>query len=305
VRERPGSVSRFSLPVRAAAQRIALPSLIFLSVLMVVLGKADIVLFERARTSIGDAMMPILDVIAQPLGSIAAGVHRVEDIFVVDSENQRLREENARLLQWQDVARRLQAENAGLRDLLHFTPQNARAFVAGRVIANSGGAFLRNVLIDVGSRDGVERGQAAITGEGIAGRVTEVGERAARVLLLTDLNSRIPVLLDGSRERAVLAGDNSSRPRLLYLPAKTTVKPGDRVITSGTGGIFPPGIPIGVVVSVDNGVARVEPYAELSRLEYLRIVDFGLTGVLPQSQVPGPRATRGGRRAPDADMDAR
>jgi rod shape-determining protein MreC len=189
----------------------------------------------------------------------------------------------------QEVARRLERENAELRALLNFTPQGIRGFITGQVIANSGGAFLRNVLIDVGAAEGVERGQAAITGDGIVGRVTEVGDRAARVLLITDLNSNIPVLLEASRERAILAGDNSELPRLLYLSAKTSVKPGDRVVTSGSGGIFPPGLPVGAVASVDNGVVRVEPYAALSRLEYVRIVDFGLSGVLPQSAVPGPR----------------
>ena len=297
MRERSGSVSRLTVPVRAAAQRVALPFLIFLSAMLIVLGKADIVIIERARTGVADALAPVLNAIARPLATVAAGVRRIEDHFGVYGENERLREENARLLQWQEVARRLETENAGLRALLNFNPEGVHGFLTGRVIANSGGAFLRNVLVDVGAHDGVERGQAAITGEGIVGRVTEVGERASRVLLVTDLNSRIPVVLDLSRERAVLAGDNTNRPRLLYLPPKSAVKVGDRVVTSGSGGIFPPGLPVGVVASVEGGVVRVEPYAGLSRLEYLRIVDFGFNGVLPQSSIPPPRSPRPGRRA--------
>jgi rod shape-determining protein MreC len=301
VRERSGSVSRLALPIRAAAQRVALPFLIFLSVMLVVLGKADIVLFDRARTSVSDALAPILDAVAQPLGTVAAGVRKAEDLFAVYGENQRLREENQRLLQWQEVARRLETENAELKGLLHFEPQDVHGYITARVIANSGGAFLRNVLVDVGAHEGVERGQAAIAGEGIVGRVAEVGARAARVLLVTDLNSRIPVVLETSRERAVLAGDNTPRPRLLYLAGKATVKVGDRIVTSGSGGIFPPGLPVGVVASVDNGLVHVEPYAELSHLEYVRIVDFGLSGVLPQSAIPMPKAPKGSRRAPDAE----
>ncbi len=109
-------------------------------------------------------------------------------------------------------------------------------------------------------------------------------------------------MLEASRDRAVLAGDNTTRPRLLYLPGKATVKVGDRIVTSGSGGIFPPGLPVGVVASVDNGLVHVEPYAELSHLEYLRIVDFGLSGVLPQSAVPMPKASKGARRAPEAEV---
>lgn len=305
MRERSGSVIRLSLPLRAAAQRFALPSLIFLSVTLLVLGKADIVLFDRVRTVVADAMTPILDAIARPLSTVANAASSLEHLFEVYSENARLRDENATLMQWQEVARRLEAENSQLRGLLNFTPPDLHGYITSRVIGNSGGAFLRNVMVDTGSRDGVERGQAAITGTGIVGRVIEVGDRASRVLLLTDLNSRIPVVLDGSRERAVLAGDNSNQPHLLYLPAKSAVKIGDRIVTSGSGGIFPPGLPVGTVASIENGVAQVEPYAELARLEYVRIVDFGLSGVLPQSAVPAPKAGKGARRGADAAPDAR
>src|SRR5579859_2880206 len=229
---------RLSMPMRAAAQRLALPFLVILSVGLIVLGKADILLIERARTDLNDALAPVFEVIARPVGVVASGVRRFGDHFTVYDENQKLREENARLLQWQEVAQRLETENEELRQMLHFTPQGVRGYITGRVIANSGGAFLRNVLIDVGEREGVERGQAALGGEGVAGRVTEVGSRAARVLLLTDLNSRVPVVVEDTRERAVLAGDNTSRPRLLYLPEKSAVQVGDRVVTAGSGGIF-------------------------------------------------------------------
>lgn len=297
-------MSRLSMPMRAVAQRLALPFLVVVSVGLIVVGKADIVLVERARTSLNDALAPVFEVIAQPINAITSGVRRFEDHFTVYEENQRLREENARLLQWQEVAQRLQSENEELRQMLHFTPQGVRGYITGRVIANSGGAFLRNVLIDVGDRQGVERGQAALGGEGVAGRVTEVGSRASRVLLLTDLNSRVPVVIEDTRERAVLAGDNTSRPRLLYLPEKSAIQVGDRIVTAGSGGVFPPGLPVGAVSSIDGGVVRVEPEAELSHLEYVRIVDFGLgAGVLPQSVIPAPKPPRGGRRAADPDID--
>ncbi|MGH7122956.1 MAG: rod shape-determining protein MreC [Stellaceae bacterium] len=299
-------MSRLAMPMRAAAQRLALPFLVVVSVGLIVLGKADILLVDRYRTDLNDLLAPVFGAIAQPINAIGSTVRKVQDHFTVYEENQRLREENARLLQWQEVAQRLESENEELRQMLHFTPQGVRGYITGRVIANSGGAFLRNVLIDVGDRQGVERGQAALGGEGVAGRVTEVGSRAARVLLLTDLNSRVPVVIEDTRERAVLAGDNTSRPRLLYIPEKSAVQVGDHVVTAGSGGIFPPGLPVGLVSSIDGGVVRVEPEAELSHLEYVRIVDFGLgAGVLPQNVIPAPKAPRGGRRAVDPDIDTR
>jgi rod shape-determining protein MreC len=290
---------RLALPLKTIGQRFALPILVLASVTMIVLGKADALLFERLRTVFIDIASPVLSVLAKPATTVDAAIDHARDMIGIYSENSRLREENARLLQWQQAAQQLSVENTRLRELLKLAPDPSVAFISSRVIANSGGSFVRSVLVDAGARDGVVRGQAAITGDGLAGRITEVGDRAARVLLITDLNSRIPVAFDGSRERAVLAGDNSDRPRLLYLPARADIKIGDRLVTSGNGGIFPPGLPVGVVAAIDNGIVRVEPFAELSRLDYLRVVNYGLAGVLPQPIAPRPqRAPRGAAKEP-------
>lgn len=292
---------RISAPVRAAAQRLALPFLVLLSAVMVLFGKTDMLLYDGLHAAVADHMAPVLEAIGQPVAAVTSAVQSVSNALEVNRENAQLREENARLLQWQEIARRLETENAELRQLTKFQPANTVHSLSAQVIANSGGAFARNVLIDAGSSDGVARGQAALAGEGLVGRVAEVGGRTARVLLLTDLNSHIPVELEGNHQHAVLDGDNSEEPRLVYLPANVEVAVGDRVVTIGAGGVFPPGLPVGVVSSVANGVIRVEPYAELSRLEVLRIVDFGLSGVLPQSAVPPPRApSRSAKSSVDA-----
>lgn len=300
MRQRPGTVDRLTA-FRAAANKVAVPFLVLLSILFIVLGKADIVLFDRLRIVIADTAAPVLQAVAQPMATLAAGTRHVEGMFDLYRENERLREENARLLQWQEAARRLQTENAALRDLVKLVPEGELRFISAQVIGNAGGAFVRNVLISAGSRDGVNRGQAAVTGEGLVGRVAEVGERSARVLLLTDLNSRVPVMLENSRARAVMAGDNSDQPRLLYLPNNFAVTVGERIVTGGAGGVFPPGLPVGVVAAVEGAIVRVEPYAELSRLDYVRVVDFGLGGVLPQSAMPLPKPARGAKAVdPDA-----
>ena len=290
---------RLSAPVKAAAQRLTLPFLIFVSALLAILGKADVMLFDRARVVMADAVSPIVEAVGRPIATISEGIAKLEDMSTVYSQNQELREENDRLLQWQETARRLDTENAQLRDLLRFTPQGAVSSVAAQVIADSGGAFLRNVMVNVGARDGVARGQPAMTGEGLVGRVVEVGDRTARVLLLTDINSHIPVTIEGSHERAVLDGDNADQPRLVYIQPKAELTTGERIVTSGSGGAFPPGLPVGVIASV-NGEIRVEPYADLARLETLRIVNFGLDGLLSSSAVTSAKPLRG-TRVPASD----
>jgi rod shape-determining protein MreC len=158
-------------------------------------------------------------------------------------------------------------------------------------------------MVNAGAEQGAARGQAAVAEGGLIGRLTEVGSRAARVLLITDLNSRIPVVIPGvtpaSRTSAVLAGDNSDRPRLVFASEPKAIRIGDRVVTSGDGGVFPPGLPVGIVASVDPGGARVEPYAELPRLDYVLLVDYGLAGGLPQ-----PVPTGFGRKRPGKASDA-
>ena len=285
---------RVSAPVRATVQRLTLPFLIFVSALLAVLGKADVLLFDHVRVVLADAFAPILQVAGEPIVSVSKAIGAVENAASVYRENQELKLENQRLLQWQEVARRLESENEELRNLVKFAPQGAVSSVAAQVIADSGGAFLRNVLVNVGRNEDVARGQPALTGDGLVGRVIELGDRTARILLLTDINSHIPVVVEGTHERAMLNGDNSDQPQLVYVQPKTPVKPGDRIVTSGSGGVFPPDLPVGVVASV-NGIIRVEPYADLARLEMVRIVNYGLDGVLPDGAIPQPQSIGGGR----------
>ena len=277
---------------RAAVQRMAVPFLILLSATMIILGKADQLVFESLRISVTDTASPVLDILSRPLAALAHLGDRAQVFLKVYQDNRRLAAENERLLNWQQVALKLSFENARLRELLKLTPEPQTTFITARVIASSGGAYVRSLMVHAGSENGVARGQAAVTGEGLVGRVSEVGSRSARVILVTDLNSRVPVVVEGSQQRALLIGDNSEQPCLRYLDAGTGIKIGDRVVTSGQGGVFPPGLPVGVVASLDGEAPRVEPYVELSQVEYLRIVDYGLADGLPK---PIPIVSRSGR----------
>jgi len=285
---------RISPARRAAIERMSLTLLVVISAAMIVVGKADQVAFQSLRNLVMDGAAPVLDMLSRPATALDVAADRLRGFIAVYRDNVRLAEENERLLGWQQVALRLSAENAELRDLAKLVPEPAISFVTARVIADSGGAYARSVMVNAGRDSGVARGQAAMTGEGLVGRVAEVGSRAARILLMTDLNSRVPVVVDGTRQRAILAGDNSARPNLRYVDAGGTMRIGDRIVTSGQGGVFPPELPVGVVASVDSEGARVEPYAALSRVDYLRLVDYGLADTLPN---PLSIAARSGKRA--------
>jgi rod shape-determining protein MreC len=257
--------------------RVPASLLVLLSAIMIIVAKVDQVAFERLRIPLTDGVEPLLDMFSRPLTAIRDLADRGQRIIDVYQDNRRLADENKRLLRWQQAALSLAAENAQLRDLLRLTPDPAAAYVTARVIADSGGAFLRGLLVNAGSEAGIASGQAAVTGDGLAGRVYEVGTRTARILLITDLNSRVPVVVERTRQRAILAGDNSQLPSLLYLDPSTPVTSGDRIVTSGTAGVFPPGLPVGVVDVVDRGPPRVAPYVRLSQVEYVRIIDNGVS----------------------------
>lgn len=249
------------------------------------IGKADPTLYERTRTSIIDVAAPVLDFMSRPVTAGADLIDEIGQLAAVHAQNEVLREENERLRRWRAVAQGLESENAKLREILNFTPPAPATYISGRVIGDSGGAFLRSVLVNVGSNHGVRKGAAAVDGAGLIGRVAEVGSWSSRILLVTDLNSRIPVLVGDARERAILAGDNTDRPRLDYLPAELSITPGDLVVTSGHGGAFPAGLPVGVVEKTRDGELRVRPFLSPQRLEFVRVMDFGLTGVLQDQEI--------------------
>ena len=276
-----GHISRLGT-VKYLLQRFAFLSLIGLTFALMLIGKADTILVERARMVVSDAVTHILRVMAEPAATVSHFVTNLRELAAIREQNAALRESNTRLLEWQAVAQKLENENRQLRGLLGTVNEPETRSVTARVVADSGGAFAQSILVTAGNRNNVAKGQAVITTEGLAGRVTQSGYRSSRVLLITDINSRIPVRVGEAGDRAILAGNNSSRPQLNYLGAKSSAAPGDRVVTSGDAGAFPPGLPVGRVVSVDDANVVVEPFVSRDRLQFVEILDFGLTGILAE-----------------------
>ena len=271
---------RLSIQARQVLARLTLPVLIAAAFGLMLLGKADAVVAERARMLLADALAPIHAMLAEPLGAARATIADWQALFSLRSDNARLRAENDRLRQWQATALALDAENQRLRANLNWMPDPAPAYVTARVVADAGGVYARAVLLAAGPNHPITKGQIALDENGLVGRVTEVGSRTARVLLLTDLNSRIPVILENSRARAILIGTNGTRPRLMYWPEGTLPAEGERVVTSAEANAFPANLPVGVVRYTANNVPEVEPDARLDSLEIVRIFDYGLRGIV-------------------------
>lgn len=272
---------RLSIPVRQALAKLTLPVLIMAAFALMLLGKADALLAERARMALADALSPIYAMLATPLATVRGAVTDARELLDIRAENAKLRAENERLRHWQSVALALDAENQLLKRNLHWIPDPPASFVTARVVADAGGIYARAVLVALGPNHLIKKGEIALDDRGLVGRVTELGNRSARILLITDINSRIPVTLEKSHARALLVGTNGPHPRLLYWPEGMMPAEGEQVVTSAEANAFPAGLPVGVVHYSASNVPEVVPAARLDRLDIVRIFDYGLGGVLP------------------------
>jgi rod shape-determining protein MreC len=277
---RAGSVARLTTPLRLWSQRGAFLLLLALAVGLIIVSRAENPVAERIRTRVVDAIAPLLEAAAQPVTTVSGWIDLVAALPNVHAENERLRTALEHLRQWEFAAHELEAENRSLRSLVNAAAEIPGQHIVARVIADPGGSFVHSLLLNAGRRNGVKPGLAVVNAEGLVGRITEVGDRSSRVLLVTDLNSRIPVRLAQTRDRAILAGDNSDEPRLIYLPTGTSVAPGERIVTSGHDGVLPAGLAVGVVSSVSQDGIRVRPLVNWGRLDQVRIVDYDPQGVI-------------------------
>ena len=267
-----------AVPWRGFSQRFSFALFIGLSLLLLVLSKTQPAVVSVMRTHMLDTLAPVLDAVARPMTAIENAGQAARDTVSLRADNQQLRQENAQMAEWQNAVVSLEKENRELHALLHFKTEPGLSYVSARVIADTGGAYERGLVVTAGKMDGVREGMAAMTGEGLIGRVVEVGDWSSRILLISDLNSRIPVTVADTGDRAILAGDNSQQPKLLFMPRDAAASNGARVVTSGHGGVFPPDLPVGILQESAHGIYSVVPTADLGRVTFVRLVDFDLKG---------------------------
>jgi len=267
---------RLSVPFRQALARLTLPVMLMVSLGLVLIGRADQNLAGTLRSSLDDVLAPAYQLVAGPIVALEHGSGVIGNLFDLEGENEQLRAENARLLQWQAVALALEAQNDALKSTLHYVPQPTPKFFTGDVVADLGGVYARSVLVAIPSPDAAQNivGAVAMDGRGVAGRVVEAGDRSARVLLITDLNSRVPVATGVAGAPALMAGTNGPDPALLYWAPGQPPPEGAMVLTSAEGGAFPPGLPVGVVHYNAQNDPVVLPLADLDSLRLLRLFAY-------------------------------
>lgn len=235
---------------------------------------------ERLQQTVFDLAAPAISLAQGPIQTLQSRVDAVAAWATVRHENETLRAENEKLKEWYQAALMLESENKALRDLLNVDNALAQKFVTTRVIADGSSAYAKSLVIEGGRTSGIVKGQGVVSHEGLIGRVIEAGSRTARVLLLQDINSRIPVLVEGSNERAIMAGTNAASPLLDHLASDHKIMAGQRVVTSGLGGLFPYGLPVGETVVNKDGTVAVKLYAASDRSQHVQVVDYGIKPLL-------------------------
>jgi len=252
-----------------------------LAVILVLLGRVQPTLFDRARAFASDRAAPILEVVRVPLQKVEAWAAGLANIFNVYQENLRLKEENSRLRQWQNAALALEQRVKRYRLLLNAVPDPEIGSVTAHVIGRSNRPFLNTMILDAGRRQHLKSGEAVVDDRGMIGRIFLAGDHTSWVILLTDLNSRIPVSIEPGNTQAIMTGDNSAAPILEVSGQGIHLRTGQQIVTSGDGALLPAGLSVGKVFW-DGGDFRAGLYADAGHSDDVRVLDLKL----PAEQLP-------------------
>jgi len=278
---------------RRSNVQLPLILVVALAVVLVLLGKAQGTLFDKMRAHATDTVAPVLEKVRVPVAGFGRWMGSITEIFSVYQENLRLKDENARLRQWRNVAIVLQGRVGHYQALLHAVPDPKLDAVLARVIGRANRPFLQTMILDAGRQNHALPGQAVMDARGMIGRVYLAGQRTSWVILLTDLNSRIPVAVAPGNVQAMMTGDNSATPRLEMMSRTVTLHAGDQVTSSGDGGMLPAGLPVGTVLPDGSGGWRVALLADAAASQDVEILNFSKPPETPPASAQLPAEAAG------------
>ena len=259
---------------------------------------------ERLRANVIDAVVPRMDWAMAPVTAVVNLARDFRSYQKISQQNQELRKELKKMKIFKEAARQLEEENARLLDLNKLKLNPRLTEVSGIILADSGSPFNQSVLLNVGSRDGIQDGWAAMDGLGLVGRIFGIGKSTSRVILLTDISSRIPVIIEPSGQNAFVSGDNSIAPVIDFLEDSNQVRPGDRIVTSGRGGVLPPDLLLGYLTVDAQKRLRVRLAADYERLEFVRVLrDYGREEIEGTGLLIAPEVRASGSISANEDRD--
>jgi rod shape-determining protein MreC len=270
---------RASDKAKIRQRRIAHTFLVVFSFSLMFLGTLDFGALRAARMGFSDFVAPLVDLVSVPVRGVETMAQGIRTVASLRAENVRLQAENAMLKRWRRRAEILEGENRQLRSVAGAVAPERRRPLTARAVTAPGGAFAHTVLVANGSDRGIEMGNPVVTADGLVGLVVDVGATYARVLMVSDINAQIPVILSSSSWPGVTVGNNGPYLSLRFLPEEAVPKVGELVLTSGHGGVLPAGVPVGRVDLVRDDFVRVQPAVDLRNLSYVSILIGGTEGI--------------------------
>lgn len=270
-------------------QRILIICFVVLTcIYTMVIMRIDHPVLNRIKTFSLDLTMPILQSINQPLVTLHHQYEKLRDFSKLQENFDALQKENFQLEEWKSLAIQLKRENQNLRELLRTLPSPDQSFFTAKVLGSPAGSEYSTLLVAAKEDDGIEKNAVVVCAKGVIGRIANTGLLVSHVSLLTNINSRIPVRFESTGEHAILAGTGKAELVILHRKShyETTfekskenaeLQVGDRLVTSGFGGIFPPDLPVAVITRIERDLAEDKIFAQLlatpQTLEFVRIFD--------------------------------
>lgn len=265
--------------IKILAKKFALVILFLMALLLMLLSKNQKnTVIDVTSTGTG-VVVAVVDVLVFPAKIVSFVYDFFYEIGTIRKRNVELAEENKKLKLLKDKYEALKIENNLLADLLNFATLPDVQYISAKVVAEESDAFSQSVVAYVG-KGNVKKGDVVLSDKGVVGRIDSVKMSYAKIITLADINSKIPVMVEKNRVRGILSGNNTPFPKLTFVPLDAEVTVGDKIITSGVSGVFPAGLPIGQVVSVSKNEIKVKPFALLEKLEYVKIVKYGIDGLI-------------------------
>ena len=269
-REDVGISIRSAFLKKSTQQRFSLFALILLSTLFIFFETFETKPLNKARSFIKDIVYRGAVVITYPTKVFSGSYDTIQNHFNLYAEYNDLKKENEELKSKKSTSDFLELENSQLRKLINEQVESKSNLVSARIILDEQGPYLNSLIINIGVNKDLKNGLAVLDGQNFIGRIVDVNYFSSRILLVTDLNSKIPVISQPSGNHAILSGHGDSKPTLEYLSKNNKVENGDKIYTSGKEGVFAPGHAIGEV-KINKEKIEVELYSELSEITFVNI----------------------------------
>ena len=251
-------------------QRFSLFGLLFFSIILIVLSKFNFTAINYLKLGINEVVFRTSFIVSLPEKYISYSFRAIEKHIKFYENYNSTKEQLEKLKSKKYNVEFLEGENKRLKKVLEDISYSSNAKIA-KVLIDHQSPFLRSIIINKGSKDEVKKGMAVLHGYYLIGKVVEVNYTTSRVLLLSDLNSKIPIVVEPSSVHSIMSGNGKKSGIIQYTKNNIPLKNGSVLYTSGTGSLFKPGIPIGKINNIED-ISNVDFFVDLAQLRFVRIL---------------------------------